>query len=155
MVLITFQHSIKYIYAQIAPYVLLTIVAGYASLHLGILWFMVYLAISLLTAWHFIELTSTTYLFTHDMLIVSRGVIFKNMDCRALWQLSGIEVRRNRLLGWLHVSHVFCGLEGPPADRIRITGVDDGTMLKVIDQLTEGIQLNNEMWRSHFQEKVA
>jgi len=155
MVLITFQHSIKYIYAQLAPYLLLTIAAGYQAFHLDFLWFMVYLAMGLVSAWRFIELTSTTYLFTHDMLIVSNGVIFKQVDCRALWQLKGIEIRRNRLLAWLHISHICYGLEGPPADRIRISGVDEGTMRKVLDQLSEGIKLNSEMWREHFQNPVA
>ena len=155
MVLITFQHSIKYIYAQLAPYVLLTAAAGYLAFGLNPLWFMVYLFMGLVMAWRFIELTCTTYLFTHDMLIVTHGVIFKQIDCRALWQLKGIEVRRNRLLGWLHISHIRCGLEGPPADRITIIGVDDGTMLKVLDQLSEGIRFNTELWRKHFQEACA
>jgi hypothetical protein len=155
MVLISFQHSIKYIYAQLAPYLLLTAAAAYAAFSFGAPWFLVYLAMGLLTGWRFIELCSTSYLFTHDMLIVSRGIMIRQIDCRALWQLKGTEVRTNRLLRILHVSHIFCGLEGPPADRIRITGVDNTTMLKVLNQLTEGIKLNTEMWREHFQGQVA
>lgn len=155
MVLITFQHSIKYIYAQLAPYPPLIATAGFLAWHTGPLWLLVYLLLGLLMAWRFIELASTTYLFTHDLLIVSRGVAFKHIECRALWQLKGIEVRGNRLLGWLHVSHIFCGLEGPPADHIRLTWVDDGTMLKVIDQLSEGIKSNTEQWRNHFQQMAS
>ncbi|OKS88811.1 hypothetical protein RG47T_4289 [Mucilaginibacter polytrichastri] len=50
----------------------------------------------------------------------------------------------------MHISHIECGLEGPPVDRIRIVGVDDGTMAKVFAQLNEAIELNTEIWRNHF-----
>ncbi len=153
MTLISFPHSIKYIYVQLMPYLLLTIAAGYLASGLNLLWFMAYLASSALLMWRMITLTSVQYLFTHDMLIVSRGVIFKTVACRPLWQLKGMEVRPNHnfLLHWLHILHIDCGLQGPPADRIRIIGVDAHTMLKVFQQLNEGIEINIEIWRNHFQ----
>jgi hypothetical protein len=155
MTLISFQHSIKYIYLQLAPYAALTALAGYKAAGLDFLWFIAYLALSALLAWRMISLAATQYFFTHDMLIVSRGLIFKQVDCVALWQLQGTDVRGNRLMRWLHISHVHCGLEGPPADRVRIVGVDNYTMLQILQQLKEGIAANKEMWRSYFQPASA
>jgi len=54
------------------------------------------------------------------------------------------------LLKWLWVSHIHCGLEGPPADRIRIIGVDNRTMVDVLQVLNEGIGLHIAMWREQF-----
>jgi hypothetical protein len=116
---------------------------------------MVYLILSGLLIWRLIALTSVQYFFTHDMLVISKGVIFKTAECRALWQLKGIEVRNNRLLGSLGISHINCGQEGPPADRIRIIGVDNATMTKVFDQLNEAIDIHLEIWRKHFQTAKA
>jgi hypothetical protein len=64
-----------------------------------------------------------------------------------------MQVRHNHncLLRWLHVLHIECGLQGPPADRIRIVGVDASSILKVFETLNEGIEINTEMWRNHFQ----
>jgi hypothetical protein len=154
MTLISFQHSIKYIYLQLAPYVALTIAAGYMASGFNFLWLMAYLSLSTLIMFRLITLTSVQYLFTHDMLIISKGIIYKEVYCRPLWQLKGIEVRHNHnwLLHWLHILHIECGLQGPPADRIRIVGVDAQTMLKVFEQLNEGIETNTEIWRNHFQQ---
>lgn len=151
MTLISFQHSVKYIFLQLAPYTVLTIAAGYMAWGMNILWFMVYLTLSAILLWRLIMLTSVQYYFTHDMLIISRGVIFKKVECRAIWQLKGTDIRYNRPLRWLHVTHIHCGLEGPPSDRIRIIGVDNQTMLQVLQQLKEGITANKEMWRNYFQ----
>jgi hypothetical protein len=157
MTLISFPHSIKYIYLQLAPYAALTIAAGYMASELNFLWFMAYLSLSALLVWRLITLTSVQYLFTHDMLIISRGIIFKTVDCRPLWQLKGMQVRHNHnfLLHWLHILHIECGLQGPPAERIRIVGVDAGSILKVFEALNEGIDINTEMWRNHFQKASA
>ncbi|EHQ30888.1 hypothetical protein [Mucilaginibacter paludis] len=157
MTLISFQHSIKYVYLQLAPYAALTITAAYMATGLNFLWFMAYLGLSALLAWRLIELASVHYFFTHDMLIINRGVIFKTVDCRPLWQLKGIEVRHNHnwLLRILHILHIDYGLQGPPADHIRIVGVDAQTILKVTEALNEGIDTNIEMWRNHFQQESA
>lgn len=152
MILITFQHSIKYIYLKLVPYAVITIVIGFLAYRgLNILWLMAYLASGALLAWRMIALTAEQYFFTHDMLVISKGVIFKSVECRALWQLKGTEVRCNGLMKWLHICHIHCGLEGPPADRVRLTGVDNRTMIQLLYQLKEGIATNTEMWRNHFQ----
>jgi hypothetical protein len=157
MTLISFQHSIKYIFVQLAPYAVLAIAAAYMAAGLNFLWFMAYLSLSGLLVGRFIKLASVQYFFTHDMLIVSRGVIFKTVDCRPLWQLKGMQVRHNHncLLRWLHILHIDCGLQGPPAGRIRIVGVDASSMLKIFEALNEGIDINTEMWRNHFQQASA
>jgi len=155
MILIPFQHSIKYIFLQLAPYTALTIAAGYMAYGANVLWLMVYLSFSAVLTWRLITLTTVQYFFTHDMLVICKGVIFKTMESRALWQLKGIEVRHNRFLRLFHISHIHCGLEGPPAGRIRITGVDDATMNKVFGLLNEAIDLHLEMWRNHFQSTTA
>ncbi|WDF55901.1 hypothetical protein [Mucilaginibacter sp. KACC 22063] len=152
MTLISFQHSIKYIYLQLAPYVALTIFAGFMASGLNFLWYMALLALSALLSWRLFTLTAIQYFFTHDMLVISRGVIFKTVDSRPLWQLKGLEIRHSRLLTMFHISHIEFGLEGPPSDRIRIIGVDDEIMLKVFEQLNEGIELNIETWRNYFQQ---
>ncbi|PAW95087.1 hypothetical protein CKK33_16930 [Mucilaginibacter sp. MD40] len=151
MTLISFQHSVKYIFLQLAPYTILTIVSAYMAWGMNILWYMVYLALSAILIWRLITLTAVQYYFTQDMLVVSKGVIFKTVESRAIWQLKGTDIRYNGPLRWLHVSHIHCGLEGPPADRIRIIGVDNHTMLQVLQQLKEGIAANKEMWRNYFQ----
>lgn len=151
MTLISFQHSIKYIYLQLAPYTVLTIASSYMAYSMNILWLLVYLTLSAVLIWRLITLTSVQYFFTPDMLVVSKGVIFKTVECRAIWQLKGTDIRFNRPLRWLHISHIHCGLEGPPADRIRIIGVDNQSMLKILHQLKEGIAANKEMWRNYFQ----
>ena len=61
----------------------------------------------------------------------------------------------NRLLRRLHICHIHCGLEGPPADRVRLIGVDNRTMITILRQLKEGIAENTEMWRNHFQPASA
>jgi hypothetical protein len=152
MTLISFQHSIKYIYLQLAPYAALTAATGYMACGLSFLWFMAYLVTAALLCWRLIVLTSVQYFFTHDMLVVNSGVIFKEVDCRPLWQLKGMEIRHNRLLRMLHLSHIHFGLEGPTADRIRLVGMDDQTLIKIFAQLNEDIELNTEMWRHHFQQ---
>jgi hypothetical protein len=155
MTLISFQHSIKYIYVQLAPYALLTAIAGYFSLRFDFLGLLVYLGFSALLALRIIALTATQYFFTHDMLIVSRGLIFKKVDSLGLWQLKGTEVRSNYLLRRLHICHIQFGLEGPPADRVRLIGMDNRTMIQILEQLKEGIADNTEMWRNHFQPASA
>ncbi|QEM07869.1 hypothetical protein DIU31_031820 [Mucilaginibacter rubeus] len=151
MTLISFQHSIKYIYLQLAPYTVLTIASGCMAYSMSILWLMIYLTLSAVLIWRLIALTAVQYFFTPDMLVVSKGVICKTVECRAIWQLKGTDIRFNTPLSWLHVSHIHCGLEGPPADRIRIIGVDNHSMLQVLQQLKEGIAANKEMWRNYFQ----
>ena len=155
MTLISFQHSIKYIYLQLAPYTLLTISSGYMAFQMNPLWLLAYLTLSAILLWRLITLTSVQYYFTHDMLIISKGIIFKTVECRAIWQLKGTDIRYNTPLRWLHLSHIHCGLEGPPADRIRIIGVDNQTMLQVLQQVREGIAANKEMWRNYFQAQSA
>lgn len=155
MTLISFQHSVKYIFLQLAPYSVFTIAGGYMAWGMNILWYMVYLTLSAILLWRLITLTSVQYYFTHDMLIISKGVIFKKIECRALWQLKGIEIRHNRLLGLLHISHIQFGLQGPPSFRVRITGVDDKTLANVFAQLNEAIENHVEIWRNHFNPKNA
>ncbi|MBL4675538.1 MAG: hypothetical protein JKY70_04935 [Mucilaginibacter sp.] len=139
MVLIPFQHSVKYITAQIAPYLLLTFATVHVALHFGGYWRLIFVILALISAWRLLELSSVSYFFTRDLLIISRGVVCKDIQYRALCQLKGIEVRRNRLLCRLHVAHLFCGLEGPPAGRIRLTGMDDETMHRALRLMIEGI----------------
>ena len=155
MTLISFQHSVKYIFVQLVPYLVLTTIAGCLAAGMNQLWFLTYLILLAVLAWRLISLTCTHYFFTHDLLIVSRGVIFKAVDCRGLWQLKGVEFRQNPLLQWLNVTHIEWGLEGPPAHRIRIVGIDNQTMLKVLTELNAGIELNTEIWRRHFQKASA
>lgn len=155
MTLISFPHSLKYILLQMLPYFLLTGAAAYMATALDIRWLLAYTIIAGITFWRYLSIASTLFLFTHDMLIVTRGVLFRDVECRALWQLKGMQVRRNPLLRFIGVSHVFCGLQGPPADRIRIVGIADGTLLKVLDQLSDGVEGNLAMWREHFGQQAS
>lgn len=155
MLFIYFQHSIKYLYAQLGPYVALTVFTAYKSCSLDLVWLMAYLTMSAILLWRLISLTSTTYIFTHDMLIISKGLLFRDADCRSLHQLKGMQPETNRLLRLLGVSHLSCGLEGPPADRVRIVGIDDRTMVRILEELAAGIDLNTTMWREHFKTTAA
>lgn len=150
MTLISFQHSVKYIYLQMAPYIALTIFTCYMATGLHLVWFFAYLAMGLISIWRLLQLSCTVYLFTHDMLIVSSGVFLKQIRCASMPQLKGMQIRHNRLLKWLWVSHIDCGMQGPPADRIRIVGVDDRTLLRALTLLNEGIDAHTAMWREHF-----
>ncbi|WCT13315.1 hypothetical protein [Mucilaginibacter jinjuensis] len=150
MTLLSFQHSIKYIYLQLTPYAALTIAGGYLAYGLNFLWFMAYLILSAVLVWRMIALTSVQYYFAHDMLIVSRGIIFKKVECRALWLLKVMEVPHNRLLGFFHISPIQFRLERRPADRIAIVGVDNRTMVKIFQHLNEAIEINVAIWRNHF-----